>query len=52
MPDVDACRIGGGASVYKILAGATSLQIPCRSTCGGRTLSNALFIKSLYLSTN
>jgi len=39
-----AHRTGAGASVYKELAYAAFLQALCRTTYGGRILSNVLFI--------
>lgn len=38
---------GAGAIAYEVLAGDASLHTPRRSSYDGRTLSNALLIKSL-----
>lgn len=47
-PDVDPHVIGAGASIYKELACAISLQTPCRAAYDSRTLPNALVTKSFY----
>lgn len=44
MPHGNGHRIGDGASVYKKSTNDASLQASCRTTCGSRTLFNALFV--------
>jgi len=46
----NAQTIDAHASLYGVLAHVISLQISCRTGYGGGTLSNELFIKSLYNS--